>query len=106
MFDTDLIKTALSHHETIGVVQISTKEAVISRRIGDYEEVVYRLTSGIGGRHNKGGQSSQRFQRNREEQIKQFFHRIHLYMDKLSVSRWIYKGDKEIIKKYEMKSVV
>ena len=83
----------------IGKVYISTKSAKISVIEGEFEDIKYKLKSGILGKHSKGGQSSQRFARNRNELVNQFFKLVRKHMDKLDVSRWIFEGDKEIIKK-------
>lgn len=59
----------------IGVICLDTKEATLGF-IGNKIEILKHLTSGIGGKHKKGGQSQRRFERLRKERIKEFFKRI------------------------------
>jgi len=87
--------------EKIGKLYISTKEAKIFVIDGDFEDLKFRLTSGIGGKHGKGGQSAARFSRKREEEILHFFKRVKKYMNLLEVETWVFEGDKEIIKKFK-----
>ena len=81
-FDTEYYRTLLSSREKVGKVTISSKLATISIIEGDFEDIKYKLTSGISGKHGKGGQSQQRFLRCRQEQIKHFSRRVKSYMDK------------------------
>lgn len=59
----------------IGIVSLDTKEATLAY-IGTKIEILKHMTSGIPGKHGKGGQSQRRFERNRKEKIKHFFKRI------------------------------
>lgn len=59
----------------IGIVTIDTQEATLGY-IGTHIEVLQNLTSGIPGKHGKGGQSKERFEREREQEIMGFFRRI------------------------------
>lgn len=79
---------------------MSTKEAIISVREGEYEQVKLRLTSGIGGQHKKGGSSSGRFYRKREEEINFFFRKIHKATRGFQVTQWEIRGDKDMVKRY------
>lgn len=87
--------------EKTGKLFISTKLAKIFTVEGNYEELKYKLTSGISGQHSKGGQSAPRFYRKREELVEAFFKRIRTYQDSLDISIWNYEGDKEIIKRFK-----
>jgi len=61
--------------EPVGVIIVETAEATVGY-IGSSLNVLKHLTSGIGGKHNKGGQSQRRFEREREMEIIAFFARI------------------------------
>lgn len=61
--------------EPVGVIIVETAEATIGY-IGSSINVLKHLTSGIGGKHSKGGQSQRRFEREREMEITAFFSRI------------------------------
>lgn len=58
--------------EKMGKIQLSSKKAIISIVEGEFEEVKFKLTSGISGKHGKGGQSKPRFSRKREEEVNVF----------------------------------
>jgi len=59
----------------IGILTLDSKEATIAY-IGNKIEIIKNMTSGIPGKHGKGGQSEARFTRNRQEQVKQFYKRV------------------------------
>jgi peptide chain release factor subunit 1 len=59
----------------IGIIVLDTQEATLGF-VGNRIEILKSMTSGISGKHNKGGQSQRRFERDREMQILNFFHRI------------------------------
>lgn len=59
----------------IGIIAIDTQEATIAY-IGDRIEILKSMTSGISGKHKKGGQSQRRFEREREMEILNFFDRV------------------------------
>jgi len=59
----------------IGILTLDTKEATLAY-IGNRIEILKHMTSGISGKHSKGGQSQRRFEREREQEILAFFSRI------------------------------
>ena len=87
--------------ERIGKIEISSKKAVISLIQGEYEEVKFKLTSGIAGKHGKGGQSRDRFARKREEEVNAFLRKIQSYANKVKAEKWILEGDKELVKRFK-----
>ena len=91
----------MAPQERIGKIQISSKKAVISLVEGEYEEVQLKLTSGIPGKHGKGGQSRNRFARKREEEVNAFLRKVQLHADKVKAQRWIFEGDKELVKQFK-----
>lgn len=86
--------------EKIGKIQLSSKKAIISIVEGEFEEVQLKLTSGIPGKHGKGGQSRPRFGRKREEEVNAFLRKVYSNAEKLTVERWVFKGDREMVKKF------
>ena len=84
----------------IGKLFISTSKAIISVNEGGFVDVKFNLSSGIGGKHNQGGQSQQRFSRKRDDAVKQFFGRVREYMKRVEVDRWEVEGDKHMVKKF------
>ena len=49
--------------ETIGLLTLDRREATIATLRGKHIEILRRLTSGVPGKHGKGGQSARRFER-------------------------------------------
>jgi len=72
-FRTDLIPPNI---KAVYIADISAKEATLKKKLGDYEEIIAHLTSGIASQHKKGGQSQQRFLRKHQEAIKAFNKRV------------------------------
>jgi len=58
----------------IGIITIDTKEATLAY-VRKELQILKHMTSGISGKHGKGGQSQRRFQRKRQEEVKHFFRR-------------------------------
>ena len=80
---------------------MSSKKATISIVEGEFEETKFKLTSGIPGKHGRGGCSEGRFTRKREEEVNAFLRKIHSYAGKLPVEKWTLQGDKEMVKRFE-----
>ena len=59
-----------------GVIAIDAREAAIGVARGDMVLGLYHKFSTVIGKHRAGGQSSQRFQRGREEQLKEWRRKI------------------------------
>ncbi len=70
-----LEETLTARLNPVGILTLDTKEATIAY-IGKSMEILKHMTSGIAGKHGRGGQSEQRFTRKRQEEIKHFFKRI------------------------------
>ena len=67
--------------ETIGVVVVDSSESVIATVNGVTISMRAALTSGVGGKHNKGGQSQRRFERLHDEGVKWFVGRVAVKMN-------------------------
>lgn len=87
--------------EKIGKIRLSSKKAMISVVDGEFEDVKFKLTSGIPGKHGKGGQSDPRFTRNRDERINAFLRKVYNHTKELNVKNWTFKGDKAIVKRFK-----
>lgn len=66
----------------IGKIKLSSKKAIISIIEGEHKDVKFKLTSGIAGKHGKGGQSRDRFQRKREEEVSAFLRKVYSHSRK------------------------
>ncbi len=57
------LREMLQVKETIGLLTLDRREATLATLRGKHIEILRRLTSGIPGKHSKGGQSARRFER-------------------------------------------
>ncbi len=62
-FVLDPLREMLQLKETVGVLVMDRREATLATLRGKHVEIVRRLTSGVPGKHGKGGQSARRFER-------------------------------------------
>lgn len=59
----------------IGILAVDSSEATLAY-VSNGIEILAHLTSGIAGKHGKGGQSQRRFEREREQELLMFYTRI------------------------------
>lgn len=80
-FWTEHIKDMLKDDRIIGLLAIDTQEAGLGILSGDRWQVIDKLTSGVAGKHRQGGQSARRFERLRDNELNEYYHRIadHAY---------------------------
>lgn len=80
-FWTDHIRDMLKDDRIIGLLAIDTQEAGLGIVSGDRWQVIDSLTSGVAGKHRQGGQSARRFERLRDNELNEYYHRIadHAY---------------------------
>lgn len=62
-FVLDPLRELLQVKETVGVLVIDRREATLAILRGKRIDIVRKLTSGVPGKHGKGGQSARRFER-------------------------------------------
>lgn len=84
-FWTDHIKDMLRDEKVIGLLAIDSQEAGLGILTGDRWEVIDTLTSGVAGKHRQGGQSARRFERLRENELNEYFHRIADHAQKIFI---------------------
>jgi peptide chain release factor subunit 1 len=75
----------LKDEKVIGLLAIDSQEAGLGILTGDRWEVVDSLTSGVAGKHRQGGQSARRFERLRENELNEYFHRIADHAQKIFI---------------------
>ncbi len=75
-FLLDPLRKSIQDEEKVGLIVLDAKEATIATLKGKRVNVVRNMTSGVWGKHSKGGQSAQRFERLREKALKQFLKRV------------------------------
>lgn len=75
-FHIEYLEGLLESKEIYGLVLVDSQKATVALLRGNNLEILDNLTSGIEGKHGKGGQSQRRFERQRDERVKQFFKRV------------------------------
>ncbi|CAN5671085.1 peptide chain release factor aRF-1 [soil metagenome] len=91
-FWIDHIKDMLKDDRTIAVISIDTQEAGLGILTGDRWETIETLTSGVSGKHRQGGQSARRFERLRDNELNEYYHRIADYAQKIFIDQFTVKG--------------
>ncbi len=75
-FHTEILERMIREHDIYGLIVIDRNEAAIAVLKGVSVEILKTLTSGVPGKHRRGGQSSRRFQRIIEQRVHEFFKRV------------------------------
>ena len=96
-FHLDILKDMLREEEEVGIISIDTSEAGLGIISGERVTIAEVLTSGVGGKHRKGGQSARRFERLREAEINEFYRRVadhacRVFLEDHKVKRLIISG--------------
>jgi peptide chain release factor subunit 1 len=91
-FWTDHIKDMMRDEKVIGLLAIDSQEAGLGILTGDRWEVIDTLTSGVAGKHRQGGQSARRFERLRENELNEYFHRIAEHAQKIFIDEYKVAG--------------
>src|SRR5919198_2419424 len=91
-FWTDHLKDMMKDDKAIGILAIDTQEAGLGILSGDRWEVIDTLTSGVAGKHRQGGQSARRFERLRDNELNEFYHRIADHAQKVFIDQFNVKG--------------
>ncbi|HET6590657.1 MAG: peptide chain release factor aRF-1 [Candidatus Nitrosocosmicus sp.] len=91
-FWIDHIKEMLKDDRTIAIISIDTQEAGLGILTGDRWETVETLTSGVSGKHRQGGQSARRFERLRDNELNEYYHRVADYAQKIFIDQYTVKG--------------
>jgi peptide chain release factor subunit 1 len=91
-FWTDHLKDMMKDDKVIGILSIDTQETGIGILTGDRWEVVDRITSGVAGKHRQGGQSARRFERLRENELNEYYHRVADHVKQTFIDQYNVKG--------------
>ncbi len=75
-FDLEPLRDMLRDQRVIGLIAVDSKEASFGWVIGEKVELIESISSGIPGKSGKGGQSQRRYERERDMEISNFFHRV------------------------------
>lgn len=91
-FWTDHLKEMMKDDKVIGILSIDTQETGIGILTGDRWEVIDTLTSGVAGKHRQGGQSARRFERLRENELNEYYHRVADHVKQVFIDQYNVKG--------------
>lgn len=91
-FWIDHLKDMMKDDKVIGILSLDTQEAGFGILTGDRWEVVESLTSGVAGKHRQGGQSARRFERLRDNELNEYYHRVADYGKKIFIDEYNVKG--------------
>ena len=91
-FWIDHIKEMLKDEKVIGIISIDTQETGLGILTGDRWQTIETLTSGVAGKHRQGGQSARRFERLRDNELNEYYHRVADYAQKIFIDQFNVKG--------------
>src|SRR5919199_906289 len=91
-FWTDHLKEMMKDDKVIGILSIDTQETGIGILTGDHWEVIDSLTSGVAGKHRQGGQSARRFERLRENELNEYYHRVADHVKQVFIDQFNIRG--------------
>src|SRR6476620_8728181 len=86
------IKDMLKDDRVIAILALDTQEAGLGVLTGDRWETIDELTSGVAGKHRQGGQSARRFERLRDNELNEYYHRVADYAQKIFIDQFNVKG--------------
>ena len=75
-FLLDPLRQMLRDQRIVGIMVMDSKEACFGILMGERLEIIESITSGIPGKTGKGGQSQRRYERERDMELANFFHRV------------------------------
>ena len=91
-FWTDHLKDMMKDDKVVGILSIDTQETGIGILTGDRWQVIDSLTSGVAGKHRQGGQSARRFERLRENELNEYYHRVADHTKQVFIDEYNVKG--------------
>lgn len=91
-FWTDHLKDMLKDDKSIGILSIDTQEAGIGVLSGNEAKTIDSLTSGVAGKHRQGGQSARRFERLRDNELNEFYHRVAAHAKQVFIDQYNVRG--------------
>ena len=86
------LKDILTEKETYGIFVIDGNSTTIATLKGRTLKIVKEYTSGLSGKHRKGGQSQRRFERLRETQVNEYYKRVGNHANKIFLAIQGLKG--------------
>ncbi|MCW4005826.1 MAG: peptide chain release factor aRF-1 [Candidatus Bathyarchaeota archaeon] len=87
-FQLEPLRAMLRDQKVVGLIALDAKEACFGILIGEHFKLLKTITSGIPGKSGKGGQSQRRYERERNMELTNFFHRIAEHATKLFLENY------------------
>ena len=75
-FHTEHLQEMLREKETYGIILVDASDATIATLQGKRLDIVRQMYSGVSGKTRAGGQSARRYERLRDMQLNEYFHRV------------------------------
>jgi peptide chain release factor subunit 1 len=91
-FWTDHLKDMLKDDKAIGILAIDTQESGMGILSGNQVKTIDSLTSGVAGKHRQGGQSARRFERLRENELNEYYHRVADHAKQVFIDQFNIRG--------------
>jgi len=82
-FHTEYLEEFLKEKETYGIAVLDSSEATFATLQGRRLEIVQKITSGVPGKFDAGGQSKERFARAREAKLQEYFTRVGRHINEI-----------------------
>ena len=80
-FHTEHLQEMLREKETYGIILVDASDATIATLQGKRLDIVRQMYSGVTGKTKAGGQSARRYERLRDMQLNEYFHRVGAHAD-------------------------
>ena len=81
-FRLEPLREMLRDQKVVGLITMDSKEASFGIHDGERLEIIENITSGIPGKSSKGGESQRRYERERDMDLTNYFHRIGKHAEK------------------------
>jgi peptide chain release factor subunit 1 len=91
-FHTEHLQEMLREKETYGILLVDATDATIATLQGKSLNIVMQMYSGVTGKTRAGGQSSRRYERLRDMQLNEYFHRVADHADEVFLPIETLKG--------------
>lgn len=91
-FHLDPLRDMLREQDVIGILALDATEAGFGIVTGDMWDVVDTMSSGVSGKTRKGGQSARRYERLREMELTDYFHRVADHAKKAFMEQYTIKA--------------
>jgi len=82
-FHTEYLQEMLREKETYGILLVDASDATIATLQGKRLDIVRQMYSGVTGKTRAGGQSARRYERLRDMQLNEYFHRVGHHADEV-----------------------